>query len=506
VDVLIAGGGPVGLVLAVELARRGVEFRLVDRADRFFGGSRADGIQPRSLEVFADLGLVDTMLAEGDTGIPFRAYRDGEVVWEGTTTEPMPARPDVPYPNPWFVPQYRTEELLRERLAQEGHHVEQATELVGFTQDDDGVTAVLRTADGRTEQVRACYLVGADGGRSTVRKHLGVPFHGETDEDTQALIADVRVEGLGRDHGWMFLHGKGGVPLMPLAGTDLFTVTATPPSDGEVTLDYLQRMVTEATGGNDVRLTELTWATTWRSNARLAERFRVGNVFLAGDAAHVCPPTGGQGMNTGIQDSYNLGWKLAAVLGGAPAALLDTYEAERIPTARAALALAAELLARHQRGEENAHRRGEEVHQLGLHYEGGPLAEELRVAPGPVRAGDRAPDAPCRHADGSPVTLFQLCRGTAWTVLAFGQERRDLVADLDARVGDAVRAYSVVGPGEPTDEHTVVDVDGLAAAAYGAAEGTVVLIRPDGYVGLATDTATLTPITDYLALVSDQRR
>ena len=389
VDVLIVGAGPTGLVLAVELARRRVRFRLVDRSARFFGGSRADGIQPRTLEVFDDLGLVDAVLAEGNTGMLVRVYRGGTVVQETQPAEPMPERPDVPYPNIWFLPQFRTEELLRDLLAGFGGHVELATELVGLTQDDDGVSATL-TRNGTTERIRARYLIGADGGRSTVRNLLVIRFEGETDEGTRVLFADVRVDGLDRDHGRVWMAGESGVALMPLSGTELFTLTALPPATGEPTLDYLQGLVTEATGRADIRLCELTWVTVWRANARKAERFRAGRVFLAGDAAHVCPPTGGQGMNTGIQDACNLGWKLAAVLGGAPAELLDSYEAERVPAAEAALAVSTTLLDKHKRGDEDAFHRGSEVHQLGLNYRGGPLAVELRATAGRVLAGDRA--------------------------------------------------------------------------------------------------------------------
>jgi 2-polyprenyl-6-methoxyphenol hydroxylase-like FAD-dependent oxidoreductase len=469
-DVLIVGAGPTGLTLAVELARRGVRFRLVDKASRFFGGSRADGLQPRTLEVFDDLGLVDTVLAEGDTGIVVKAFQGDEVVWEGSLAEPVPARPDVPYPNIRFLPQYRTEELLRQRLADLGHHVEQSCELVGFTSDDDGVTATLTSPAGTTE-VRARYLVGTDGGRSVVRKRLGIPFDGETDDAMRTAFGDVRLTGLDRAFGRVWLGGEQGVALMPLSGSDLFTITAVPPESGEPTLDYLQDQVTAATGTDTIRLRELTWATVWRANARLARRYRDGRVFLAGDAAHVCQPTGGQGMNTGIGDAYNLGWKLAAVLAGAPPALLDSYEAERRPAARAALDLADALLQKHKRGDEDAHRRGDEVHQLGVHYRGGPLATDRRPAPGPLTAGDRAPDSPL--PDGR---LFDLLRGPHWTLLAFG-----------------TRPPAITGlPAYPIR-------DDQASAIYHADPGTLVLIRPDGYVGLiTTDPADIEP---YLATV-----
>jgi 2-polyprenyl-6-methoxyphenol hydroxylase-like FAD-dependent oxidoreductase len=489
VDVLIVGAGPTGLVLAIELARRGVALRLVDKSGEFFGGSRADGLQPRTLEVLADIGITDTVLAEGNPGIEVRAYQGDKVVFEGRTTEPMPARPDVPYPNIWFLPQFRTEELLRERLARLGHQVEQSCELVSLEQDDDGVTVTLGT-----HQVRARYVVGADGGRSTVRNALGIPFDGETDDAVRALFADVRVDGLDRTHGRLWMTGESGVALMPLSGTDLFTLTAQPPESGEPTLEYLQQQVTAGTGNDAIRLRDVTWSTVWRANARLARRFTDGRVFLAGDAAHVCPPTGGQGMNTGVSDAYNLGWKLAAVLAGAPEDLLASYPAERMPTAQAALALAAKLLDKHKRGDADAHERGSEVHQLGLNYRGGPLTEDLRPEPGPVAAGDRAPDAPCGN-----VHLFQLFRGTQWTVLAFGAATAGLAAECGELFGDLVRAYSIV-PDGVAGEHTVVDVDGHAQAAYQVAPGTVVLVRPDGYIGLIGSTTA--DLRHYLARVT----
>jgi 2-polyprenyl-6-methoxyphenol hydroxylase-like FAD-dependent oxidoreductase len=485
VDVLIVGAGPTGLVLAIELARRGIALRLVDKSDKFFGGSRADGIMPRTLEVLADIGIADTVLAEGNPGIEVRGYQGQTVVFEGRTTEPMPARPDVPYPNIWFLPQFRTEELLRERLAGLGHHVEQSCELRELAQDDDGVTVALAAAAG-TRRVRARYVVGTDGGHSTVRNLLAIPFDGETDDAMRALFADVALAGLDRDHGRVWMTGESGVALMPLSGTDLFTLTARPPESGAPTLEYLQEQVTAASGNDAIRLRDVTWSTVWRANARLARRFTDGRVFLAGDAAHVCPPTGGQGMNTGISDACNLAWKLAAVLGGADTALLDSYPAERVPTAQAALALAAKLLDKHQRGDEDAHHRGSEVHQLGLNYRGGPLTEDLRAEPGRLAAGDRAPDAPC-----GDVRLFDLFRGTQWTVLAFGADTADLVAECTDLFGDLVHAYSVVPDGTP-GEHTVVDTDGHARAAYQMAPGTVVLVRPDGYLGLVgTTTADL---------------
>ena len=466
-QVLVVGGGPTGLVTACQLAARGVGVRVIDRADRFYGGSRADGIQPRTMEIFEDLGVVEKMLASGDLGVLMKAYQGDEVVWEGRMADPVEPTPDTPYPNGWFVPQFRIEEILRERLAELGVRVELSTALTDFTHDADGVTATLDNG----ETLRVGYLVGADGGASTVRKKLGIPFPGETDESTTMMFADAWVDGVGHDHGRIWPVGEGAaVAVMPLAGTDQFVVTAPPPADEtESVRDYLRRQVIEASGRDDIVVREVSWHTTWRANTRLAERFRDGRVFLAGDAGHVHPPTGGQGMNTGIGDGYNLGWKLAAVLAGAPEGLLDSYEPERMAAARLALELSTALLEKHKRGDEDAHVRGRELSGLTMNYRGGPLSRDDRAEPGRLAAGDRAPDAPIT-IEGRPSRLFDLFRGPHWTLLSFGQTS-------DVLPGPDVRVYPV-GEG-----------DGQVRETYDMADGTLVLVRPDGYVGLVTDDA-----------------
>ncbi|MEU5758021.1 FAD-dependent monooxygenase [Nocardia sp. NPDC047648] len=464
--VLVAGAGPTGLTLALDLARRGIPVRIVDKAATFFAGSRGDGIQPRTLEVFDDLGVLDAVHAAGMPTPVMRVHLGGEFVTERRMSEPVEPTPAVPYPNPWVLGQSQTEAILRDRLAEFGVRVELGTALAAFDQDDSGVTATLER-DGGGETVRAAYLVGADGGKSTVRKALGIAFEGETDESLRMLLGDVRADALDHEFGYWFAAADQpmqGIALSPLPGGRHFQFAAPLTADEQPSLELLQRYADRYCGRDDVTLTDLTWATVWRPNVRLAQRFRDGRVFLAGDAAHAHPPTGGQGLNTGVQDAYNLGWKLAAALAGDDT-LLDSYETERRTVAARVLGLSSELLDKLIDGDEDAMRRGPETQQLDISYRDPAVRDQLAT-------GDRAPDAPVKDDAGRPVRLFDLFRGPHATVLSFGTPP---AAEPDA--------YAVVRPGTPVAGPHVVDVDGHAFTAYAAVEGTRVLVRPDGYIG-----------------------
>lgn len=381
-QVLIIGAGPTGLTLAVDLARRGVPFRIVDAAPRPFHGSRGKGLQPRSMEVFDDLGLVDEILANGRFHVRMRHYRGHEVLRELDMHEGRHPTPDRPYASTLIIPQFRVEQILRDRL---GGAVEYGTALTGLHQDDEHVSATLTGG----ETVRARYLVACDGGKSFVRKHLGVGFLGETWEDQRLLVGDVRATGLDREywHGWG--DETGFVGLCPLPSTDLYQFQAT--GDGEPTLEHFRAII--GRHRDDVEITEVTWSSLYRVNIRMVDRFRVGRVFLAGDAAHVHSPAGGQGMNTGIQDAYNLGWKLGID------ALLDTYESERKPVAESMLGITTRL---HTSGR---FERDEETLQLNLSY------RDDSDAPG-LQAGDRMPDGLVEQG-----RVFDLLRGTHFTTL-----------------------------------------------------------------------------------------
>ncbi|WP_338759886.1 FAD-dependent monooxygenase [Nocardia vulneris] len=475
IHTLISGAGPTGLTLAIDLARRGIPVRIVDKAVRHPTGSRGDTLQPRTLEVFDDLGIIDRVLRAGAPQPIVLAYRAGAPERELRMTDPIPPSSAVPYPNPWTLGQADTEAILRARLAEFGVEVELATETAGFAADDSGVTVTLAYA-GTTETVRADYLIGADGAHSLVRRTLGIEFDGSTDESTRLLLGDVRADALDHTHGHCFASADAatGIVFSPLPGRPHFQVGMPLPAGIEPGLGLLQTAVDTCAGRSDIRLTDLTWCTVWRPNIRLARRFRSGRVLLAGDAAHVHPPTGGQGLNTGVQDAYNLGWKLAT----GDDELLDTYDIERRAVAAAVLGISTALLHRATSGAEDAHRR-DHTHQLDLTYRD-------PAATGTLVPGDRAPDASVTDIAGQRLRLFDLYRGPHHTLVSFGETAPC------ATVPD-VHVWSVRGPGhrpnDPGIGRHVVDVDGHAFRDYDARPGTVILVRPDGHIAARTDPA-----------------
>ena len=505
IPVLIVGAGPTGLALACVLARRGATLRIIDKVPEYFMGSRGKGLQPRSLEVLEDLGAIDRILANGRFHLPFRGYDGATVLGDHDMHADRFPTPDVPYASPLIIPQWRVEQILRERLAAYGFQVELSTELTGFTQNSDGVTATLGRPDG-TEQIVVEYMVGADGGRSLVRKELGAGFEGETWKSERMLVGDVQVDGLDREHwhSWP-KHEAGWVALCPLPSTDTFQFQAQIAADepDEPTLQRFQQIIDERTGRSDIRLHDATWLSLYRANVRMVDSYRVGRVFLAGDAAHVHSPAGGQGMNTGIQDAYNLGWKLGEVMAGAPGELLDTYEEERLPVAASVLGVTTKLHRAISTAKPGDQRRGPETLQLGISYRDSSLARDQRVFPGSVLAGDRAPDAPFHDSAGKPVRLFDLFRGPHFTLLAFCPGV--VTQGITQRFGSSVHTYTVTRADESTGiaapADSIVDTAGHAYRAYDVEAGALVLVRPDGYIGLMSECSAPSIVEEYLTNV-----
>ncbi|MBP2415540.1 FAD-dependent monooxygenase [Microlunatus capsulatus] len=484
-QVLVVGAGPTGLALALSLVRSGVAVRVVDRRPGPAGESRALDVQARTLELYRALGVADRLV---DAGVRVRQVR----VQDGVRTLAVRDIGDAGaglsrYPYILCCPQDTHEELLVSALAEAGLEVEFGTTCVGLAQDDGAVTATLRGPAGGLERLEVGYLAGCDGSRSTVRDELGTAYRG-TSSDRRYVVADVTATGpaaappeqgafsfcLSRDDFLLV------VPARP-DGTSRFVGLLPTGLGDDVGFEDVRGFAERTTG---TRVGAVHWFSTYGVSHRVAERLRTGRVFLLGDAGHVHSPLGGQGMNTGVGDAVNLGWKLSAVLQGrAPASLLDSYEAERLPFARRLVAttdrvfdrvtgagrrarLARRLLFRVALPAVLATRVGRRaagaaVGQIRLRYRGGPLSEGRA---GRVRGGDRLPwvdpgDGRDTHA---PLDALD------WQVHVHGDVRPALAAACAAR-GLAVHRWPWSG----------------AARAVGLRRHAAYLVRPDGYVALA---------------------
>ncbi|MFI9064255.1 FAD-dependent monooxygenase [Streptomyces sp. NPDC053429] len=471
-DVLIVGAGPTGLTLAADLARRGVRAHVVEAAERQFTGSRGKSLQPRTQEALDDIGVMDALRDAGSPFPPMQTWRNGLRDGEWRLVERDPRAPVSRYPVPWLVPQWRTQEILQDRLLASGGTVEYGTRLTSLSQSDGQVRAELTRPDGSGRTLSVPYLVGADGGHSTVRETLGIRMKDEGGALHAAVVADIRIEGLDRDHWHIWPDGPGGELLLcPLPGTDMFQLNArADDEDAELTPQRIGDLIATRTHLPATAVTDVQWTSYYRPRTALAERFRDGRVFIAGDAAHVHPPGGGQGLNIGVHDAYNLGWKLGQVLRHhAPDSLLDSYEAERRPAAQDVLDLSSRLyrLGRNPAGSRERARHRARLTLLPAHYRNSPLSTEARDQPPATvcQAGDRAPDLTCTPADASAHDtgrpLLELLNGPHFTLLA--------VDTAPPPVPPAVRTLAISG--------------GALAQALGTG---LFLIRPDGHIGLAT--------------------
>jgi 2-polyprenyl-6-methoxyphenol hydroxylase-like FAD-dependent oxidoreductase len=495
-EVLIVGAGPTGLTLACTLAQRGVQVRIVDAANEPPKGSRGKGLQPRTLELFDDLSVIDRTVAHGVFDLPMRYYDPSGGAKDDRLYEQRPRRPGAPFHSTLITPQWRVEETLRQKLEQLGVYVEFGVELTGLSQDEAGVTTSLAGSDPTSIQVP--WLVGCDGGKSLVRRLTGISFLGETLEAYRMLVGDVHVEGLDRDHWHIWKSVEGFLALCPLPSTDVFQLQASVAQgqESETSIEVFQRLVDQRTGRSDMRVSEPTWMSLWRANVRMVDRYREGRVFLAGDAAHVHSPAGGQGMNTGIQDSYNLGWKLAAVVRGADVGLLDTYQQERLPIAAWVLGISNEIMASTAAAGTMVFRRDEQTMQLGLNYRQSRLTREMRPEGDGLRAGDRAPDALGLVGPDHSRRVFDLLRGPHATLLGFGARWQPVIDECVAKSTGSLRGYVIVSDSESGSPTHYTDSEGHAQSSYG--DGALFVVRPDNYIGMATLDVAANPVVEYL--------
>ncbi|RSS83379.1 FAD-dependent oxidoreductase [Streptomyces sp. WAC06614] len=517
-QVLVVGAGPVGLTAAHELARRGVAVRLVDAAVRPGTTSRAVAVHPRTLETFDQMGLVGPVLRAGRPNRAFTMYAGGRRL---VRLEADYATMPTCYPYTVIIEQTRTEELLREAVARLGVAVEWGVRLVSFTQDADRVHARLAHPDGRTEDVTVPWLVGCDGGHSTVRKTLGLPLLGESSETWELADAPVSVD-LPQDTIYWVHTGGQALMMVPYRKEGhwrlLDTAPAGPGADPRPVAERFSAKLSAGLG-RAVRVGQPSWTSVFTFQQRMVPRMHEGRVFVAGDAAHVHSPASGQGMNTGVQEAYNLAWKLAMVARGrSGAALLDTYGEERVPVGRELLgstrqatflvqfknALAGVALpvvmgvVRHTGPLRRAVQRKVLGGMSGLRlgYAGSSLSPAAPEGAGPrsgPRPGSRAAVAAARFPGDPGTTAFAAeLRDVRWSLLYVPEgtgEAAETARAAHARYADWLSVRTVQGgrpvaPAGPRRRppRPLADPRGRLREALGLAAGGWVLVRPDGYV------------------------
>ncbi|MFL9898908.1 FAD-dependent monooxygenase [Paraburkholderia fungorum] len=513
--VLVVGAGPTGLTLALLLRRHGIDVRIIDHAPGAASLSKALAVWSASLEVFASIGVVEEFLSAGN---PLRNVRFGDNE-RLLATIPTSDGVDSAFPQPILLPQSQTEEILRAQAVLEGIHIEYGVELVQLAQNLDEVTVTLNGANGDAETACFDYVVGADGARSAVRHALSVDFEGYTEPETY-ILGDVRITGgeLDANSIYIWWHDGGTIALFPIRPDVWRVMGSRPPECNQdaPTLEELQEQVTRH-GPPGLTLDSPGWLAAFATNERLAAKYCVGRVFLAGDAAHIHSPAGGQGMNTGIQDAANLAWKLAFAVQGRGHAelLLSSYEAERRPVAkkvvgdsalrlhvmsvRNPIAIMARDVAVSVVGRlHHAQRKAQvELSETDVTYKEGHLVELGGQPRHPQRGdvGTRAlnVDVPSR---GSGVkTLWSSFDGMRHLLLVFAS------ADDFSTIESIVTSYQDHLRVVSFDGHSVEDQ--AARDRYRMPESGWVLIRPDMVVaarGLVSDVSMLHDYLDSVTL------
>jgi 2-polyprenyl-6-methoxyphenol hydroxylase-like FAD-dependent oxidoreductase len=510
-DVLIVGAGPTGLMLANQLGRRGVRAMIIDRHAGPARQTRALGVQARTMEIYAKLGIVDRALELGKVGT-------GANIWaQGRRTARVPlgeaGKGETPYPFIFILGQDDNERIMGDKLRDWGMSVQWNTELVGLDQEPGQVTALLRRPDGSTRRLSAAWIAGCDGAHSAVRELNGIAFPGAAYEHV-FFVADTEATGnMVADEVNVYLWQEGFHLFFPMRGNNHWRIVGILPpalrSKDDVDFEDVVPAV-RGEAGAGLSFTACTWFSTYRIHHRSASRFRDRRCFLLGDAAHIHSPVGAQGMNTGLQDAYNLAWKLALVVNDrADAALLDSYEAERIPVARrllnttdrafrlvvsdnwlagflrtqilARVAAFAMSLAPIQKAAFRV------VSQIGIHYRNSVLSGSTeRLPQGAPRAGDRFPWLRLKFsANGAVEDLFRKLDDTRLNLIVAGQPADP---ENDFGPGDLLRIHVI--PAGPANDAEL--------ARAGIPRPSFYLLRPDGHIGLCGGRLEAAAVKRYL--------
>ena len=506
-DVLIVGAGPTGLMLANQLGRRGVRAMIIDRHAGPSLQTRALGVHARTLEIYAQLGIVKRAL---ELGTP----ATGANIWaNGRRTARVPVgetgRSVTPYPFILILGQDDNERIMGERLRDWGGAVQWNTELTGLVQAADHVVATLRQPDGTTLEIKAAWVAGCDGARSAVRELNGIGFPGALYEHA-FYVADVEATGtMVPDELNVYLWRRRFHLLFPMRGRNHWRIVGILPDElsgaKNVTFEDVQPTL-RAEAGSGISIRGCTWFSTYRIHHRAAARFRDRRCFLLGDAAHIHSPVGAQGMNTGLQDAYNLGWKLALVVQGlAEPRLIDSYDEERVPVARRLLETTDRafmvvvndswfvgMLRTHVIARIAAVALGlapvrrlvfRIVSQIGIHYRASALSQSAADLPGDApRAGDRFPWLKLNFSARGPVEdLFGKLDDLRFHLLIAGQPA--------PVAGDLVQVHAI--PSNPENDAELARAKIPATSFY--------LLRPDGHVGMCGGRLEAGALARYLA-------
>jgi 2-polyprenyl-6-methoxyphenol hydroxylase-like FAD-dependent oxidoreductase len=506
-DVLIVGAGPTGLSLACQLIRYGVDFRILDERETTTPHSKAVGVQARTLEIYEQIGLAEPLIAQGAVAVKGRMVVGGEVRGEIEFGEL--GKGLSPYPYVLIVEQGRHEKILHDFIKAQGREVRWLTRLESFAQTDAGVSAVVRSADGAGETIEAKYLVGCDGSKSLVRHSLGLKFEGSTFERV-FYVADVRLDWkLSHDAVTIFLMRHNLLVFFPMTGEKQWRIVGTFPEEfakdeGDVLYEEIEEQI-KGDAELDLDITGVNWFSTYKVHSRRVDRFSRGRCFLAGDAAHIHTPAGAQGMNTGIQDGYNLAWKAALVLKGALGEkILETYNEERLENAENLLrttdrffnlVASPEPVLAYLRTHVFPYVAGvafsidavnkfvfPRVSQTGINYRRSSLSGE-GGGDFKVRPGDRMPYFLVEGA-----SVYDRLRAPKFHLLTFAGGRDDfqtLKSELEGRYAELI-------------DFQALPLDSRAEEIFGADRPFHMLLRPDNHVALVSAQDSPDAVVSYL--------
>jgi 2-polyprenyl-6-methoxyphenol hydroxylase-like FAD-dependent oxidoreductase len=507
-EVIIVGAGPTGLSLACQFIRYGVDFIILDKKETITPYSKAVGIHARTLEIYEQIGLAEQAVSEGNITERVRMVEGGEVrgevellkVGEGLST----------YPYMLILEQSKNERLLYDFLQSNGKEVQWLTELESFSQNDEGVTGQIKTANGETQTIEAKYLVGCDGPKSPVRHTLDLKFEGSTFERI-FYVADVEIDWeFSHNALYVFMAQRSGIGFFPMPGTGRYRIVGAFPEEfAKDTDEILYKEIEERIKKEvevEMDITHVHWFSTYKVHSRHVESFFKGRCFLAGDAAHVHTPMGGQGMNTGIQDAYNLAWKIAFVLkGAADAKIFETYNTERLENAKNLLGTTDRMfsmvsggdffvslirttvfppLAKYILSFKSVKKRFFKlISQIGINYRRHSLSQHKGDEHFEVKAGDRMPYF---MVDGTSV--YDRLREPKFHLLVFSDGEssyEDLKNQIENDYDNSV-------------DFTVVPLYSHVEDIFGTDKSFQVLLRPDNYIGYVSSQISSDELKTYL--------